>query len=1072
MVGGTAWAQSEPLYKEFQNPPHESRPQVWWHWMNGNVSQDGIRKDIEWMHKSGITGFHLFDAGMGCPQIVPELVGYLTPEWKECVRLAVSMADSLHMDVTIPASPGWSCTGGPWVEPKDAMKKLTWRSMYVQGGKTVKTKLPEPFDATGTFKDMDNGNDAHRKYYKNIAVIAVKMGDDDERVEALKPVLTYSGGEDFSVEQLNDERLKNGKKLTPDNDGRLWLEYSYPKAQTIKALTLCDGRQRINWSNDLFAPNWHLESSNDGVTYTKVCDIPQAGAYQQTISLPATTARHFRLVCDRPNGSGSDTYVHVSEFALYPSPRINLAEERAGFSAYARLNDYPVDWNAEAVRLDDIVDITEHTDAQGNVVWTAPKGAWQIYRFGYSLTGKVNHPASPQGTGLEVDKMSKEAVNRYLTHYLNIYRDATGGMLGKRGINGLLIDSYEAGNATWTPDMEREFLSRRGYGLRKWLPALAGRVVESGQQSERFLYDWRKTIGELICDNLYGEAARIAHENGMTTYFESDENCRQYLADGMQAKSHADIPMGAMWTLRTAEERKGYTYDIRESSSVAHIYGKPLTAAESMTADGYWGMAYSYHPGNLKEVADHEMACGLNKFIIHESAHQPVDDKKPGLSLGQYGQWFTRHETWASRAKAWTDYLSRSCYLLQQGRNVADIVYYYGSDNNATALCGVDKTAIPAGYALDYAGEQELENELTPDGQRIVTRGGASYQMLWISPVVRQMSVGELRKISSFAHSGVPIYGSEPVKNSELTGNDEEWKRLVDDIWHTGRKNVHTPGQTATPMQEAGIERDVEYPHGETIDYVHRHLPQGEVYWISNAADKATDVSLSLRTSGKRVEIWHPEDGRREATNYQCSGKRTMVDISMNAHEALFLVLTDADTEGGHATAPTRQSELMSMNDQWTVHFEPNRGAPEEIHLATLMPLNEQEEAGVRFYSGAMTYSKEFIVKGKIDRKATYQLHLGKVGDMATVRLNGQVLPTSWHAPYVVDITAALRKGRNQIEIEVINTWRNRIIGDRQPDCKQRITYLGHDHFFDSKSELMPSGLIGPVTITQVTTQR
>ena len=298
--------------------------------------------------------------------------------------------------------------------------------------------------------------------------------------------------------------------------------------------------------------------------------------------------------------------------------------------------------------------------------------------------------------------------------------------------------------------MPREFSSRRGYELYKWLPVIAGRIIGSSDESERFLCDWRKTIGELIAENLYGESERIAHENGMQTYFESNENSRQYLADGMSVKSHADIPMGAMWA-RQEKDRLMYAFDLKESSSAAHVYGRRFTAGESMTVAGHEGMAYSFHPGNLKKVADHEMSCGLNRFVIHESAHQPVDDKRPGLSLGQYGQWFNRHETWAKRAKTWTDYLGRSCYMLQLGKNVAQIAYYYGTDNSVTGICGVDKVSVPRGYGYDFIGPDELLKETDIKNKELVTRGGASYKMLWISPVVVKMSVSELRKIAAIA---------------------------------------------------------------------------------------------------------------------------------------------------------------------------------------------------------------------------------------------------------------------------------------------------------------------------------
>lgn len=1060
-------AQTDYIYKNFQNPPAEARPQVWWHWMNGNVSKDGIRKDILWMHNSGITGFHVFDAGMGCPQIVPKLITYLSPEWKDCLKYAVSLADSLHMDVTIAASPGWSCTGGPWVKPEDAMKKITWHSMIINGGRTFKGKLPEAFNATGNFRDMDNGNLNTVKYYKDIAVIAVKLNSGDDSPESLKARLTCSGG-NFTLEQLNDEKLKKGEKLTPDSEGKLWIEYTYPQPQTIRALSICDGSIRDNWDNGLARSLFHLECSDNGKDYKKICDIPQGGAYQQTISIPKTTAKHFRLVCDHPQGSGKDAFMHFSEFSLHPSSRVNFAEERAGFSSYSRLNSYPMVKSDDAIPTENVIDISNYADSEGNLNWKAPAGKWQIYRFGYSLTGKVNHPASPQGTGLEVDKLDKAAVNRYLTHYLDIYRDATGGMLGKRGINGLLIDSYEAGNATWTINMPREFSSRRGYELYKWLPVIAGRIIGSSDESERFLYDWRKTIGELIAENLYGESERIAHENGMQTYFESNESSRQYLADGMSVKSHADIPMGAMWA-RQEKDRLMYAFDLKESSSAAHVYGRRFTAGESMTVAGHEGMAYSFHPGNLKKVADHEMSCGLNRFVIHESAHQPVDDKRPGLSLGQYGQWFNRHETWAKRAKTWTDYLGRSCYMLQLGKNVAQIAYYYGTDNSVTGICGVDKVSVPRGYGYDFIGPDELLKETDIKNKELVTRGGASYKMLWISPVVVKMSVSELRKIAAIAKAGIPVYGEKPLANNELKQNNDEWQNLVNEIWNSGLSNVITPLQTNNPLETAGIAKDIDFPEDCKINYIHRTTPEGDVYWISNASDKAIDTKVSVKAQGLEPQIWHPEDARREKVAYNTDMGRTTVNLKLNPHDAVFLVMVNDEDIFLKATEDLFGKDVMNLDDNWTVNFEEELGAPAEAIFPRLISYTESEDAGIKYFSGTAVYCKEFKMKAKPSKKASYKLNLGKVGNMATVVLNGDTIATLWHEPYEVDITRALHKGVNTLNVEVINPWRNRIIGDRQPGVKKRYTYLGYDNFFDSKSELMPAGLMGPVRIIEET---
>ena len=280
-------------------------------------------------------------------------------------------------------------------------------------------------------------------------------------------------------------------------------------------------------------------------------------------------------------------------------------------------------------------------------------------RLGYSITGRENHPASPEATGLEVDKLDKAAVLRYIETYLDMYKDATGGMMGAQGLQYMVLDSYEAGHMTWTKNMPDEFKRRRGYDLTLWLPVLTGRIIQSAEASERFLWDFRKTIGELIVENHYEAIGDALHKRGMKRYTESHENGRIYLADGMDVKRKADVPMGAMWTPGSlaggAEEENRSKADIRETASVAHIYGQNLVAAESMTSIMN---AFSWHPEKLKRTADMELASGLNRFVIHTSVHQPLTDKKPGFSLGPFGQYFTRQETWAEPAKAWVDYLS------------------------------------------------------------------------------------------------------------------------------------------------------------------------------------------------------------------------------------------------------------------------------------------------------------------------------------------------------------------------------------------------------------------------------
>ncbi|RYD93768.1 MAG: glycoside hydrolase, partial [Sphingobacteriales bacterium] len=534
---------------------------------------------------------------------------------------------------------------------------------------------------------------------------------------------------------------------------------------------------------------------------------------------------------------GKPEGVPVAELVLHNTDRVDLFEEKAGFYPWKENTHSLIKTDADAIPTQDVVDLTASMSADGTLNWTPPSGDWVIMRLGYSLTGRNNHPASPEATGLEVDKLDNVAVRKYIDAYLDLYKDATGGQMGAQGLQYMVLDSYEAGHMTWTKAMPEEFLKRRGYDLKPWLPVLTGRVVKSADASEKFLWDFRKTIGELIVENHYEVIGDALKARGMKRYTESHEGGRIYLADGMDVKRKADIPMSAMWTPGSlaggADEEVRSEADIREAASVAHIYGQNLVAAESMTSVGN---AFSWHPEKLKRTADLEMASGLNRFVVHTSVHQPLDDKKPGLSLGPFGQYFTRQETWAEQAKAWTAYLSRSAYLLQQGKFVADIVYYYGEDENVTSLFANQLPDIPEGYNYDFINPHALINLLTVKNGNLVTPSGMSYRVLALDDNAKRMSLPVLRKLRDLVKAGATVTGTMPESSPALSDDPAEFKSIVNEIWNSGNANVfkNTLGQTLKAMN---IAPDFSYEKstGNTkLLYVHRKLNDRDIYWINN----------------------------------------------------------------------------------------------------------------------------------------------------------------------------------------------------------------------------------------------
>ena len=1048
---------AQHLETGFHTPPQESRPRVWWHLMNGNITKAGIRKDIEWMHRAGIGGYHNFDAGMATPQVVKKRLTYMSPEWKDAFRYAVTLADSLGMEVATAACPGWSNTGGPWVKPEQAMKKLTWREKIVKGGRRLDVLLPAPFKTTGFFQNVPLATNSAtfsnagnpKEWYKDLYVIAVRRNKADKTLQELGAKVTSSGGH-FTLEQLTDGDLAQAENLPKDDEkGYAWIQYEFKKPQTIKALSVADGYVRSEWAAAPAPVTKHLEKSDDGKTFQRVCDIPHGGAARQTIEFEPTRAKYFRVVFDNPqvidlyaalnpNPIEQPQFTPVAELVLYTVSKINHAEEKAGYATPSDLMEHKTTAAAdEVVAADEVIDVTDKVDSEGRLVWDAPKGDWVIYRFGYSLTGKENHPASPEATGLEVTKIDKEAFSHFLSYYLDTYQDATGGLMGQRGLQYLLIDSYEAGWETWAPKMPQEFEKRRGYSLLKWLPVLTGQIVVSAERSEQFLFDWRATIGELIEECMYASADSIAKKYGLGTYFESHENGRLYLADGMSVKSKADIPMAAMWTVIPGQKSANSTStmaesDIRESASVSHLYGKKFVAAESLTANGLDGGAYSYYPGNLKPTADLEMANGVNRFVIHESTHQPVDDKKPGLGLMIFGQWFNRNETWAEQARPWTDYLARSSYMLQQGRNVADILYYYGEDDAVTSIFAHKHPEIPFCYNYDYLNKEALLRLITYDGQYFVTPSGSQYKVLVIDHHCIHMASEVQQKLDQLKQQGAPIYDLRSQTVAEAL------QGIKPDFMADGMKDLR---------------------------YVHRVTAHEDIYWVNNRRDEARTIDAFFRVNGKKTKLWHPETGKIEDVSYEIRAGETMVRLNLLPNDAVFVVFGGKADQAKVVLPEKKEILFRHIDTPWNVKFDEQWGGPKETTFRKLISYTQSADKGIKYFSGTAVYTNSVMIAEPELKQGRFVLDLGKVGCMAEVIVNGKNLGVLWKYPYQVDITSALRSGNNEFVIRVINQWVNRIIGDKQPDVEKKYTYSAFEYFYRPDSQLLPAGLMGPVDI-------
>jgi len=1065
-------AKDELSPEAFANPPEAAKPRVWWHWVNGNVSWDGARQDIEWMHRVGVGGFQAIDASLGGPQVVAERVNYMSPAWRDTFRKSVELAASYGMDVSISASPGFSLTGGPWVKPEQAMKKLVWSEITIEGGQRPSVPMRAPPSVAGPFQDVPATSPAPA-FYRDVAVLAFPAGVDD----TIRPAITASAGA-LDAPSLSNGLLGDFQDLPVDASGGAWVGFTFPSAQTVRAFSFVTGRAPGLGPFPATGPGGHLEVSDDGVAWRTLSNLPTGGADQQTIAFTPVTARHFRLVLEPIRSlapsfgppAPAPTAFKIAELVLHAEPRIHHWEDKAGYSSQSALDALatPAEASSPVSNQPHAINLTGKLRADGLLDWAPPAGRWTIVRFGYSLTGRMNNPAGPEATGLEVDKLSRRHVKAYMDAYLGAFADILGPkLMGARGLKGFNVDSWEVGVQNWTDDMPAEFRKRRGYDLTPWLPALTGRIVGDVGSTERFLWDFRRTIGELTTDEHFGQIARSLQERGMTGAVETHEQRRVFIGDGMSPRKYADTPMAAIWIEQEGPVQSfAREMDLREAASVAHVWGKLIVAAESFTA---LGNPYGYSPAEIKPTADKLFASGINQIYVHTSVHQAADGAGPGLTLGPFGLWFTRRETWAEQAGPWLTYLARSSWLLRQGKPVADIAYFYGEDDNITALYGEHPPAIPEGYGYDFVNADALLHVFSARNGRLSTPGGMTYRVLVLGPETRRMTLPVLQRIRALAAQGVTIVGEKPEASPALKDDAREFRQIADALWEGKTKVLR--GDVAAALRNLGVSPDMTYsrPQPDThLMSTHRATGDADIYFVSNRNAREESLELRFRTTGKMPEIWRADTGTITDASYRTEGGETVVPLKLVANDALFIVFRRKATANAWAAPEPVVTPLATLDGPWDIAFQEGRGAPAATRLPALVSLTENKVPGIRFFSGVATYSYSLSMPDDWQRNSRrLALSLGVVKNIAEVRINGELAGTAWTAPFEVDVTKLLKPGPNRIEIKVVNLWGNRLIGDRQPGAGAPLAFAAFDPF-PPNAPLAPSGLLGPVTLNAI----
>ena len=1076
--------QTGSLRELFQHPSDEAKPWTFWYWMYGVVSKEGITADLEAMKHAGLGGTYLMPI-----KGVKEGAEYngkaqqLTPEWWKMVRFSMEEADRLGLKLGMHICDGFALAGGPWITPEESMQKVVWSDTIVDGGKLNAIRLPKP--------------ETYEGYYKDIALFALPTEDETDETPT----------KITCVNLTTTKNIKPAQTVNMDAAGVIrssypcYIQYEYAQPFTCRNIEIV-----LN-GNNYQAHRLKVMASSDGVNYHFVKQlIPARQGWQNTDensthAIPATTARYFRFYWT-PEGSepGSEDMdaakwkpnLKIKELRLHREARLNQWEGKAGLVwRVAESTKEEEIGKKDCYSLSQIINLTDQyknlpTDTSKEKTLTAilPKGKWKLLRMGHTSTGHTNATAGG-GKGLECDKFNPVTVRKQFDNWFAQAFVKTNPDVARRVLKYMHVDSWECGSQNWNSNFASEFQKRRGYDLIPYLPLLAGIPIESAERSEKILHDVRTTIAELVVDVFYQVLADCAKE--YDCQFSAECVAPTMISDGLLHYQKVDLPMGEFWLNSPTHDKPN---DMLDAISGAHIYGKNIIQAEGFTeVRGIW----DEYPAMLKALLDRNYALGINRLFYHVYVHNPWLNRKPGMTLDGIGLFFQRDQTWWDKgAKALSEYATRCQSLLQYGRPVTDIAVFTGEEiprrsvlperlvpslpgifgdervaserirlaNEGQPLrvrpVGVTHSANMAdpekwvnplrGYAYDSFNKDALLRLAKAENGRITLPGGASYKVL-VLPLPRPMN-------------------PEPILSPEV-------QKKVNELKEAGVLIPSLP-YTENDFSEYGLERDMIVP--EDIAWTHRCGVLGDIYFIANQRGETRTFTASMRIN-RKPECWNPVTGEMNAhPAYQIKDSRTEVTLTLAPNESVFIVYPITENNEGKGQEaplqrvqkskdkPTEKSKNIAIEpEKYTVTFVADN---QTVARRKLFDWSKEEDKQIRYYSGTAIYKTTFSWKNKQQKGQEVYLHLGTVYNLATVYVNGIDCGTVWTAPYRANITAALKKGTNELKIEVTNTWANALKGADEGKAPFEGIWT-NAKYRKQEDTLLPAGLLGPLWLEQ-----
>ncbi len=1026
------------LEEGFLTIPDSVQTSVYWYWISGNISEQGVVEDLRSMKQAGIDRAFIGNIGLPANEAPEGPVKLFSDEWWHITRTALRTASELGIEIGIFNCPGWSQAGGPWIEPQQSMRRLASTRTVVDGGGRVELELPVPkANAEVDFQDVK--------------------------------VIAFPGKEYVEAWISAEIILPADRPLTVDITSSEPLDLRSITVQVSPAPMTAQAEVQVKTDSGYkTVSSFAIDRSNT---------MPEVGFdtwAPVVVSVPNSTAREFRVIF-----SNATPDAGISRIVLSSEPRV----ERYAEKTFAKMFQTPLPYWHEymwapqpaldapllAIAENEVIDLTPFMN--GNTLsWDAPEGRWTVMRTGMLPTGVKNDPAAVEGRGLEVDKMT----SKYLQHHFDSFLGAIMERIPaeeRKTFTTVVADSYEKGGQNFSDTFIDDFTAAYGYDPVPFLPVYEGFVVGSPDKSDRFLWDMRRLAADKLSYEHIGGLREIANRHGLSLWVENYGHWG-FPGEFLQYGGQADEVAGEFWSEGSLGDLEN-----RAASSCGHIYGMQKISSESFTCGG---VHYSRHPADMKQRGDRFFAEGINSTLLHLYISQYADDVFPGTNA-PFGNEFNRKNTWFTHLDLFTEYLKRTNYMLQQGLNVADVAYFIGEDT--PKMTGITDPALPAGYQFDYINAEVLLRDAFVEDGMLTLPHGTRYRIL-VLPRQETMRPELLDKIAALVSNGAVVLGPAPSRSPSLEGwpsADERVRRTAASLWGeipAGEKYARIGAgmiMEGMTMEEAFalIEcvPDLVVTKGAPVLYAHREVAGMHIYFVTNQSGERVEFDAGFRTVGMTPELWLPVDGSTRAlSEYSVSGAHTSVPLRLEPFESCFVVFRDklAESNGDGGRNFTDATVVKEIDSPWTLRFDSSaskRGPAEAVVLENLSDLSTHADDAIKYYSGNIIYETSVIIETLPEGRLL--LDLGDVGAMAKVYVDNRYAGGVWTLPYTVDVTGLLKKGENNIRIDVVGTWVNRLIGDSSLPVETRGTYTPNNPWAPD-SPLQKSGLVGPVSVIAV----